>query len=176
MVGSVVALLIGRLNRKKSESDLQQIDRLIELADKTLTAQASSELTALEGEFNGIIVWFVKRQASGTADSTAFFIAMAHAQRATGRAVRINRQLWKLELANLAARERIEMLPEGALRADASWRVVLANAVAKAMLNVRDGIFLCDGRLAVAGSPDALQELVASCARRSLEVQAVSSK
>jgi DNA-binding CsgD family transcriptional regulator len=85
-----------------------------------------------------------------------------------GRAVRINRQLWKLELANLAATERIEMLPEGALLADASGRVVLANAAAKAMLDARDGIFLCDGRLAVAGSLDALQKLVASCARRSM--------
>jgi DNA-binding CsgD family transcriptional regulator len=85
-----------------------------------------------------------------------------------GRAVRINRQLWKLELANLATTERIEMLPEGALLADASGRVVLANAAAKAMLDVREGIFLCDGRLAVAGSPDALQKLVASCARRSV--------
>jgi hypothetical protein len=82
LAGSVVALLIGRLNRKKSESDLRQIDRLIELADKALTAQAPSELKALEEEFNGIIVWFVKRQASGTADSTAFSIAIAHAQRA----------------------------------------------------------------------------------------------
>jgi DNA-binding CsgD family transcriptional regulator len=85
-----------------------------------------------------------------------------------GRAVRINRQLWKLELANLAATERIEMLPEGALLADASGRVVLANAAAKAMLDARDGIFLCDGHLAVAHSPDALLRLVASCARRSV--------
>ena len=87
-----------------------------------------------------------------------------------GRAVRINRQLWKLELANLAATERIEMLPEGAMLADVSGRVVLANAVAKAMLDARDGIFLCDGCLAVAGSPDALQKLVASCAQRSVGI------
>jgi DNA-binding CsgD family transcriptional regulator len=87
-----------------------------------------------------------------------------------GRAVRINRQLWKLELGNLAATERIEMLQEGAMLTDASGRVVLANAVAKAMLDARDGIFLCDGRLAVAGSPDALQKLVASCARRSVGI------
>src|SRR3984893_18608956 len=87
-----------------------------------------------------------------------------------GRAVRINRQLWKLELANRAATERIEMLQGGAMLADASGRVVLANAAAKAMLDARDGIFLCDGRLAVAGSPDALQKLVASCARRSVGI------
>jgi TRAP-type uncharacterized transport system substrate-binding protein len=81
MVGSVIALLVGRLNRKKSESDLRQIDRLIELADKALAAQAS-ELKALEDELNGIIAWFVKGQASGTADSTAFSIAIAHARHA----------------------------------------------------------------------------------------------
>jgi hypothetical protein len=45
-------------------------------------AQASSELKALEEELNGIIAWFVKGQASGTADSTAFSIAIAHAQHA----------------------------------------------------------------------------------------------
>jgi len=87
-----------------------------------------------------------------------------------GRAVRINRRLWKLELANLSTTERIEMLPAGAMLADASGRVVLANGVAKAMLDARDGIFLCDGRLAVAGSPDALQKLVASCAQRSVGI------
>ena len=82
MAGSAIALLVGRLNRKKSERDLQQIDRLIELADKALTAQALSELKTLEEELNGIIAWFVKGEASGTADSTAFSIAIAHAQRA----------------------------------------------------------------------------------------------
>jgi TRAP-type uncharacterized transport system substrate-binding protein len=33
MAGSAIALLVGHLNRKKFESDLRQIDRLIELAD-----------------------------------------------------------------------------------------------------------------------------------------------
>src|ERR1700730_9944264 len=85
-----------------------------------------------------------------------------------GRAVRINRQLWKLERPNLAATERIGTLQERAMLADASGKVVLANAVAKAMLDARDGIFLCEGHLTVASSPDALQKLVASCARRSV--------
>jgi NMT1-like family len=52
MAGSAIALLVGRLNRKKSESDLRQINRLIELADKALAAQAS-ELKALEEELKG---------------------------------------------------------------------------------------------------------------------------
>ncbi|MGB8901584.1 MAG: hypothetical protein WCC90_21110 [Methylocella sp.] len=82
LAGSATAVLVGRLSRKKSESDLRQIDRLIELADKALTAQASSELKALEEELNGIIAWFVKGQSSGAADSTAFSIAIAHAQHA----------------------------------------------------------------------------------------------
>ena len=82
MAGSAIALLVGRFNRKKSESDLRQIDRLIELADKALVAQASSELNAAEEELNKIIAWFVKGQASGTANSAAFSIAIAHAQHA----------------------------------------------------------------------------------------------
>jgi TRAP transporter TAXI family solute receptor len=81
IIGSAIALLAGHLNRRKSESDLRQIDRLIELADKALAAQAS-ELKALEEELNGIIGWFVKRRAGGTADSTAFSVAIAHAQHA----------------------------------------------------------------------------------------------
>ncbi|MGC2224594.1 MAG: TAXI family TRAP transporter solute-binding subunit [Methylocella sp.] len=82
LAGSATALLVGRLSRKKSESDLRQIDRLIELADMALVARASSELKALEEELNGIIAWFVKGQSSAAADSTAFSIAIAHAQHA----------------------------------------------------------------------------------------------
>ncbi len=81
MAGSAIAFLVGRLKRKKSERDLRQTDCLIELADKALAAQAS-ELKALEKELNEIIAWFVKRQASGTANSTAFSIAIAHARHA----------------------------------------------------------------------------------------------
>ncbi|WGJ15992.1 TAXI family TRAP transporter solute-binding subunit [Methylocapsa sp. D3K7] len=80
--GSAIALLIGRLRSKKSEADLRQIDRLIELADKALMAQNASELKVLEEELNGIISWFVKGQASGTTDSAAFTIAISHAQHA----------------------------------------------------------------------------------------------
>ena len=82
MAGSAIALLIGHFHRKKSESDLRQIDRLIALADKALAAQTASELKALEEELNGIIAWFVKGQASGTANSAAFSIAISHAQHA----------------------------------------------------------------------------------------------
>jgi DNA-binding CsgD family transcriptional regulator len=81
------------------------------------------------------------------------------------RAVRINRKMRSLELQNLAAAERFETMPQAAMLADAWARVVIANAAAKSMLDARDGIFLRDGRLCVNGSPDALQSLVASCAR-----------
>ncbi len=58
----------------------------------------------------------------------------------TIRAARINRQLWELELKHLAPPEQFEMLPHGALLADATGRVVLANAAAKEMLDSGDGI------------------------------------
>ncbi|MGH6811914.1 MAG: helix-turn-helix transcriptional regulator [Methylocella sp.] len=130
-------------------------------------ATAGTNLVA-EDQFSALVcVSNAPGKDSLTDEQLRLFEAIA---RHLGRAVRINRQLWKLELANLAATERIEMLPEGALLTDASGRVVLANPAAKAMLDARDGIFLRDGRLAVAGSPDALQELVASCARRSMGI------
>ncbi|MDQ6703299.1 MAG: helix-turn-helix transcriptional regulator [Pseudomonadota bacterium] len=88
------------------------------------------------------------------------------------RAVRINRQLWKLELKHLAfsPTEPFDTLSQCALLVDASARVVVTNAAAKPMLDARDGIFLRDGRLAVAGSLDALQKLIASCAQNSLGI------
>jgi hypothetical protein len=122
----------------------------------------------VEDQFSALVcVSNAPGKDSLTEEQLRLFQAVA---RHLGRAVRINRQLWKLELANLAATKRIEMLPGGVMLADASGRVVLANAVAKAMLDARDGIFLCDGRLAVAGSLDALQKLVSSCARRSMGI------
>ena len=83
--GSAIALLVSHFKRKKSESDLRQIDRLIELADKALVAETAPDLKALEEELNRIISWFVKGQASGTADSAAFTIAISHAQHAIER-------------------------------------------------------------------------------------------
>ena len=66
----------------------------------------------------------------------------------------------------MAATERLETLQQGALLADASGRVVRANAAAKAMLDDGTGIFLDNGRLAAAGS-EILQKLIASCTRTS---------
>jgi DNA-binding CsgD family transcriptional regulator len=84
-----------------------------------------------------------------------------------GRAVRISRQLRKLDLANLAAQERFDLLPLSAMLVDAWERVVLINAAAKRMLDAHDGIFLRDGRLTISNVPDAMQKLVSSCARTS---------
>ena len=81
------------------------------------------------------------------------------------RALRINRRLWEMELKHVAATERFETFSQGALLADASGRVVHANAAAKAMLDGGSGIILDKGRLAASGCPDILQKLIASCAQ-----------
>ncbi|SFK50824.1 TAXI family TRAP transporter solute-binding subunit [Methylocapsa palsarum] len=83
--GSAAALLIGRFNRKKSESDLQRIDHLIGIADKAISAQSLAELQKMDEELNAIVAWFVKGQAVGAADSTAFSVAIDHARRAISR-------------------------------------------------------------------------------------------
>src|SRR6202040_2200795 len=130
-------------------------------------ATAGTSLVA-EDQFSALVcVSNAPGKDSLTDKQLRLFEAVA---RHLGRAVRINRQLWKLEFANLAATERIEILPEGAMLAARSGRVVLANAVAKAILDAHDGIFLCNGRLAVAGGADALQQLGASCAQRSVGI------
>jgi len=84
------------------------------------------------------------------------------------RAVRINRRLWDLELRRVAASERLDELPHGALLVDRWGRVARANAAAKAMLDDRSGILLDKGRLATADGSDNLQKLIASCVRSSL--------
>jgi DNA-binding CsgD family transcriptional regulator len=83
------------------------------------------------------------------------------------RALRINRRIWDLEFKDVVAMERLETLPQGALLADVSTRVVCANAAAMAMLDDGGGIFLDNGRLAAAGSSEVLQKAIASCARTS---------
>jgi DNA-binding CsgD family transcriptional regulator len=90
--------------------------------------------------------------------------------RHVGRSVRMNRELWKLDLINLAAQEHFELLPYSAMLVDMRGRVALANAAAKRMLDARDGIVLHNGRLMVSSAPDALQELIASCVRAAAEL------
>lgn len=85
------------------------------------------------------------------------------------RAVRVSRRLWELELKHVAATERLEILQQAVFLADASGRVVQANATAKAMLDAGKEIYLDKGRLAAAGS-GILQKLIASCARTSVSL------
>jgi DNA-binding CsgD family transcriptional regulator len=80
------------------------------------------------------------------------------------RALRINRRLWEMELKHVAATERLEAFSQGVLLADASGRVVRANASAKAMLDDGSGIIFDKGRLAVASGSELLQKMIVSCA------------
>ena len=84
-LGSLVAVVIGRLNRRKSQEELSQIDRLIGLADQALRARRLPEIETLEEELNGIVGWFVKNGGGG-GDGSAFSIAIAHARYAMDRA------------------------------------------------------------------------------------------
>ncbi|MGH6812095.1 MAG: helix-turn-helix transcriptional regulator [Methylocella sp.] len=132
-------------------------------------AAIGANLVAEDG-FSALIAFFnAPSRDTLTSEQTRLFkAALPHFM----RAVRAHRQLWKLELKHLAfsPTEPFDTLSQCALLVDASARVVVANTAAKARLDARDGIILRDGRLAVTGSPDALQKLVASCARRSLGI------
>ena len=85
VAGSLIAVVVGQVKRRKSESDLKQIDRLIAIADQALSAQAVYDLKPLDEELNRIVAWVVQRQAAGAADSAAFAIAIDHARRAIQR-------------------------------------------------------------------------------------------
>jgi type II secretory pathway pseudopilin PulG len=77
-LGSLAAVVVGRLNRRKSQEELSRIDRLIGLADQALRARRLPEIEALEEELNGIVGWFVK--SGGGGDGSAFSVAIAHAR------------------------------------------------------------------------------------------------
>jgi DNA-binding CsgD family transcriptional regulator len=121
-----------------------------------------------EDEFS-VLIWLFNAPGKEAIDAkqVRFFAAVLPR---IMTAVRISRQLLNLELKHLAARERLEFMQQGALLVDASARVVVANSTAKAMLESRDGIFLCNGRLEVNGSAGALQKLVVSCTQTSLAI------
>ena len=82
-------------------------------------ATAGTNLVA-EDQFSALVcISNAPAKDSLTNEQLRLFEAVA---RHLGRAVRINRQLWKLELANLAATERIEMLPAGAMLGESCAR------------------------------------------------------
>jgi TRAP-type uncharacterized transport system substrate-binding protein len=78
-LGSLVAVLLGRLNRRKSEQELAKIDRLIGIADQALRTRVPSALDPLEDELNDIVAWFIKQNAGG-GEGSAFNVAIAHAR------------------------------------------------------------------------------------------------
>ena len=132
-----------------------------------LSLAAAGANLLIEDQFSAMICFSnAPSKDSLTAQQIHIFEAVL---RHLTRAVRINRRLWELELKGVAATERLEALQQGALLADASGRVVRANATAKAMLDDGNEIFLENGRLAATGS-GILQKLIASCARTSLSL------
>ena len=82
--GSLIAILIGRMSRRKSNEELEKIDRLIGVADEALRARDLAELETLEDELNGIVAWFVKARAGG-GEGGAFSLAITHARYAIER-------------------------------------------------------------------------------------------
>ncbi len=77
------------------------------------------------------------------------------------RAVHISRKLWQLDLAKLASQQRIESVAHGILLVDDKGRVAAANALAKEILDAREGLFLSEGRLTFLGDCDIFQRLSA---------------
>lgn len=82
-LGSLAAVVIARLGRRKSQAELARIDRLIQIADEALRAKRLADVEALETELNGIVGWFVKSGAGG--ETSAFSVAIAHARYAIDR-------------------------------------------------------------------------------------------
>jgi TRAP-type uncharacterized transport system substrate-binding protein len=78
-LGSLAAVLLGRLSRRKSEEDLAKIDRLIGIADQALRTREAAVIDTLEADLNDIVAWFIKRNAGG-GDGSAFTVAIAHAR------------------------------------------------------------------------------------------------
>lgn len=101
-LGSLAAVVVGRLNRRKSQDELSRIDRLIGIADQALRARDLSEIEALEQELNEIVGWFVKSGAGS--DASAFSVAIAHARYAIDK----QRAAILRESAKGAAREAAE--------------------------------------------------------------------
>jgi hypothetical protein len=97
-----------------------------------------------------------------TSEETRVFETAA---RHVSRAVRVHRQLWKLDLMNGATPERFQSLRQGAILVDAAAKVLFANAPAWAVLDTGDGLVLTGGCLASTDGADTLQRLIASCAR-----------
>ncbi len=77
-IGSLVAVLLGRLSQRKSQEEFAKIDRLIGIADQALRTRDRAELDTLEADLNDIITWFIKQNRGG--EGSAFSVAISHAR------------------------------------------------------------------------------------------------
>ena len=82
------------------------------------------------------------------------------------RAVALQRRLYNVTIASDGALAGIEGLQQGFLLVDAQARILFANHVARALLDVRDGLRLEAGALSASEADDGrtLRGLIASCA------------
>jgi TRAP transporter TAXI family solute receptor len=78
-VGSLIAILISRISSRKSNEELEKIDRLIGVADQALRTRDLAELDNLENELSGIVAWLVKAKAGG-GEGGAVSLAVTHAR------------------------------------------------------------------------------------------------
>ncbi|WP_395664539.1 TAXI family TRAP transporter solute-binding subunit [Methylocella sp.] len=88
IAGSLAAVLVSSLNRRKSLGERRQIDRLLQLADDALSAQ-EEDLKTLETDLKGVVAWFVTTQSVDASNAAAFEIAISHAR----HAIDIRRQM-----------------------------------------------------------------------------------
>jgi DNA-binding CsgD family transcriptional regulator len=82
------------------------------------------------------------------------------------RAVELQRRLYPLTIASVAAVSGLGGLPQGLLIVDAEARLVFANGAARALLDAGDGLRLEKGAVAAARDAEAgqrLRSLIASC-------------
>ncbi|ACB94548.1 TAXI family TRAP transporter solute-binding subunit [Beijerinckia indica] len=81
VLGSAFAIISGRLSSQKSDAAMQQITRLIEIADQAASAELAG-LDALEKEFNQIVASLLTQHAVDTGGSSAFSVAIDHTRHA----------------------------------------------------------------------------------------------
>ncbi len=122
-VGSVTALVIGQLSRRKSRAELMKMDELIGIADRALKTRSSAEIDALEATLNDLVGWFVKKHAAG-GENSSFSVAIAHARYAIERQ---RAAIWRSDHRDADERPRptapgdvAAIAPAGAVSAHAS--------------------------------------------------------
>lgn len=86
------------------------------------------------------------------------------------RAISVQRRWWHIKLKEELALSEWERPSKGVVLVDARAHVVYANNFARAILDARDGLFICAGALSASDlrTASALSRLIAGCADRSL--------